>query len=93
MKRRKITTFIGTGTLGPDHVVRVDGETELVGKHIILASGSVPRSIPGFEVDGDLILTSDEVLDLEHLPASAVVIGGGPSAASSRPCSPISAPR
>jgi dihydrolipoamide dehydrogenase len=77
MKRRKITTFIGTGTLGADHVVRVDGETELVGQHIILASGSVPRSIPGFEVDGDLILTSDEVLDLEHLPASAVVIGGG----------------
>ena len=77
MKRRKITTFIGTGTLGTDHVVRVDGETELVGRHVILASGSVPRSIPGFEVDGDLILTSDEVLDLEHLPASAVVIGGG----------------
>ncbi len=77
MKRRKITTFIGTGTLGPDHVVRVDDDTELVGKHVILASGSVPRSIPGFEVDGDLVLTSDEVLDLEHLPASAVVIGGG----------------
>ncbi len=77
MKRRKITTFIGTGTLGPDHVVRVDDETELVGQHVILASGSVPRSIPGFEVDGDLILTSDEVLDLEQLPASAVVIGGG----------------
>lgn len=77
MKRRKITTFIGTGTLGPDHVVRVDEDEELVGKHVILASGSVPRSIPGFEVDGDLVLTSDEVLDLEHLPTSAVVIGGG----------------
>jgi dihydrolipoamide dehydrogenase len=77
MKRRKITTFIGTGTLGPNHLVQVDGDTELVGKHIILASGSVPRSIPGFEVDGDLVLTSDEVLDLERLPASAVVIGGG----------------
>jgi dihydrolipoamide dehydrogenase len=77
MKRRKITTFIGTGTLGPDHVVRVDGDAELIGKHVILASGSVPRSIPGFEVDGDLVLTSDEVLDLEQLPGSAVVIGGG----------------
>ncbi len=77
MKRRRIATFIGTGTLGPDHVVTVDDDTELVGKHVILASGSVPRSIPGFEVDGDLILTSDEVLDLEHLPDSAVVIGGG----------------
>jgi dihydrolipoamide dehydrogenase len=77
MKRRKITTFIGTGTLGPDRVVRVDDGTELVGTNVILASGSVPRSIPGFQVDGQLVLTSDEVLDLETLPASAVVIGGG----------------
>jgi dihydrolipoamide dehydrogenase len=77
LKKRKVTTFIGTGQLGPDHVVRVDDGTELVGTHVILASGSVPRSIPGFEVDGQLVLTSDEVLDLEQLPASAVVIGGG----------------
>jgi dihydrolipoamide dehydrogenase len=77
MKKRKVTTFIGTGSLGPDHVVRVDDGTELVGTHVILASGSVPRSIPGFDVDGDLILTSDEILDLERLPASAAVIGGG----------------
>jgi dihydrolipoamide dehydrogenase len=77
LKKRKVTTFIGTGTLGPDHVVRVDDGTELVGRHVILASGSVPRTIPGFEVDGRLVLTSDEVLDLERLPASAVVIGGG----------------
>ena len=37
----------------------------------------MPRTIPGFEVDGKLVLTSDEVLDLEKLPSSAVVIGGG----------------
>ncbi|MGH9055491.1 MAG: dihydrolipoyl dehydrogenase [Acidimicrobiales bacterium] len=77
MKKRKVTTFIGTGTLGPGHAVRVDDGTELVGTHVILASGSVPRTIPGFEVDGKLVLTSDEVLDLEKLPSSAVVIGGG----------------
>lgn len=77
MKKRKVTTFIGTGTLGPDHLVKVDDGTELVGKHVILASGSVPRSIPGFDVDGQLVMTSDEVLDLERLPASAVVVGGG----------------
>ena len=53
MKRRKITTFIGTGTLGPDHWCSVDDGTELVGTHVILASGSVPRTIPGFEIDGD----------------------------------------
>jgi dihydrolipoamide dehydrogenase len=77
LKRRKVTTFIGTGTLGPDRLVRVDDGTELVGNHVILASGSVPRSIPGFDIDGDLVMTSDEILDLEKLPESAVVIGGG----------------
>ena len=77
MKKRKVTTFNGVGSLGAGHKVTVDDGTELVGKHVILASGSIPRTIPGFEVDGRLVLTSDEVLDLERLPASAVVIGGG----------------
>ena len=43
----------------------------------MLASGSVPRTLPGFEVDGRYVLTSDEVLDLRELPRTAVVIGGG----------------
>jgi dihydrolipoamide dehydrogenase len=77
LKKRKVTTFAGTGTLGADHLVKVSDGTELRGKHVIIASGSVPRTIPGFEVDGKLVLTSDEVLDLEKLPSSAVVIGGG----------------
>jgi dihydrolipoamide dehydrogenase len=77
MKKRKVTTFAGTGSLGADHVVTVDDGTELVGKHVILASGSVPRTIPGFDVDGRIVMTSDEVLSLEKLPSSAVVIGGG----------------
>jgi dihydrolipoamide dehydrogenase len=77
MKKRKITTVIGTGTLGPNKTVRVDDGTELHGNHIILASGSVPRTIPGFDVDGQFVLTSDEVLTLDKLPSSAVVIGGG----------------
>jgi dihydrolipoamide dehydrogenase len=77
LKKRKVTTFAGTGRLGPGRVVTVSDGTELVGRHVIIASGSVPRTVPGFEVDGRLVLTSDEVLDLEHLPGSAVVIGGG----------------
>jgi dihydrolipoamide dehydrogenase len=77
LKKRKVTTVIGTGTLLPDRVVRVDDGTELTAPHVILASGSVPRTIPGFEVDGRFVMTSDEVLDLERLPASAVVIGAG----------------
>jgi dihydrolipoamide dehydrogenase len=78
MKGRKITTIIGTGTLGPHRTVHVDDGTELKGeKAVILASGSVPRTLPGFDVDGKLVLTSDELLDVEKLPASAAVIGGG----------------
>jgi len=77
MKKRRVTTFIGTGSLGPNRVVTVDDGTELVGRHVVLASGSAPRTIPGFEVDGRLVMTSDEVLSLERIPSSAVVIGGG----------------
>ena len=53
------------------------GVTELTAPAVILAAGSVPRTIPGFGLDGRFVLTSDEVLDLEQLPESAVVIGGG----------------
>src|SRR5256714_7585280 len=77
MKSRKITTVEGTGSLGAGKVVTVDGGTQLQGRHVILASGSVPRTIPGFEADGRFVLTSDEVLSLDSLPARAVVIGGG----------------
>ena len=81
LKRRKVTIYDGTATLHADHLVRVgggeSGDVELTGRHVLIASGSVPRTIPGFEVDGSRVITSDELLSLERLPASAVVIGGG----------------
>src|ERR1700733_11833098 len=81
MKGRGITVFAGTGTLLADHRVRIDGNdgstTEIHGTDVILAAGSVPRTIPRFEVDGTLVMTSDEVLDLKELPGSVAVIGGG----------------
>ena len=77
MKKRKIKTFAGTGALGAGHLVTVEDGTELHGRHVVLATGSVPRTIPGFEPDGERILTSDHVLEIDKLPASAAVIGGG----------------
>ncbi|CAN5814174.1 hypothetical protein BH24ACT3_BH24ACT3_18880 [soil metagenome] len=81
LKGRKVTTYDGTGTLGADRVVTVtggDGETvELRAGHVILASGSVPRTIGGFDVDSERVFTSDQVFDLENLPERVVVIGGG----------------
>ncbi len=80
MKGRGITVFTGSGTLLPDRKVQVDsvdGSTVLSGRHVILAPGSEPRSIPGFDVDGTVVLDSDDVLDLTELPATVAVIGGG----------------
>jgi dihydrolipoamide dehydrogenase len=81
LKGRGVTTFSGRGTLLTDHRVQVAGNdgstTEITGTHVVLAAGSVPRTIPGFDVDGELVLTSDEVLALDRLPASVAVIGGG----------------
>jgi dihydrolipoamide dehydrogenase len=79
--QRKVTVVDGHGRLGPDHTVTVtggeSGDVELRGDTVVLATGSVPRTLPGFEVDGDVVVTSDELLSLPALPPRAVVIGGG----------------
>ncbi len=79
-KGRKVEVFNGTGSLGANRTVSVamnDGSSATItGDAVMLASGSVPRLIPGFERGGP-IMTSDEVLDLDHVPSRVVVIGGG----------------
>ena len=77
MKKRKITIVHGTGTLHANKLVKVDDGSVLKAKHVILASGSAPSTIPGFEIDGKLVVTSDEVLALDKLPASLAIVGGG----------------
>jgi dihydrolipoamide dehydrogenase len=80
IKGRKITIVPGTGTFKGNGVVEVDGpdgRTTLEGANIVLAAGSAPRTIPGFEVDGKFVLTSDELLSMPELPRTAAVIGGG----------------
>ena len=81
LKGRKVTIFDGTGRLEADGTVTVvDGADAGViakGANVILAAGSVPRTLPGFDVDGTIVVTSDEFLDLSALPSTAAVIGGG----------------
>ncbi|HSZ37395.1 MAG TPA: dihydrolipoyl dehydrogenase [Acidimicrobiales bacterium] len=81
LKGRKVTTLLGTGTLREDRRVEVidgtDAGRTIMGRNVVLAAGSVPHVLPGFEVDGRWVMTSDEFLDLEKLPASVAVIGGG----------------
>lgn len=80
VKSRGIDVYNGTGSLFADHTVAVTGndgsQATLRGKWVVLASGSVPRTIPGFVPEGP-VMTSDEVLMLSHLPARVAVIGGG----------------
>ena len=80
VKSKKVTYFLGVGTLNDDKTVTVtagDGAvTQLNGKNVVLAAGSIPRVIPGFEPTGP-VMTSDEVLMLDRIPARIAVIGGG----------------
>ncbi len=81
LKGRKVTVLDGHGRLGPDHTVTVtggsSGDVEMTADAVILAPGSVPRTIPGFDVDGNLVMTSDEVLSMPEVPKRSVIIGGG----------------
>ena len=76
IKARGITVVEGEGRLvGPD-TVEVAG-ARYTGAHIVLASGSYARSLPGLEVDGERVITSEHALTLDRVPASVVVLGGG----------------
>ena len=76
IKSRGITVIEGEGRLTGPHEVTVDG-TAYSGTNVVLASGSYSRTLPGLEVDGERILTSEQALRLEHVPQSAIVLGGG----------------
>jgi dihydrolipoamide dehydrogenase len=80
LKGRKVTIVPGTGTLAPDgRAVRMADGTELRGRNVLIATGSAPRAldVPGFTFDGTRVLSSDEVLLLDHVPARVAVVGGG----------------
>ena len=73
---RHIDVIEGEGRLASPTSVQV-GDTLLEAAHVVLASGSESRSLPGLEIDGHRVITSEHALDLDHVPASAVILGGG----------------
>ncbi len=76
IKGRGITVVEGTGKLTGPRTVEVGG-TSYVGKAVVLASGSYSRSLPGLDIDGNRVLTSEQALHLESVPSSVIVLGGG----------------
>src|ERR1700688_3762048 len=73
---RKIDTIEGSGRLESPTSVRV-GDAVYEAEHVVLATGSVPRSLPGLEIDGTRVITSDDALKLDRVPGSVVILGGG----------------
>jgi len=76
VKSRKIEVVQGHGRLVSPTAVEVDGRTIEAG-HVLLATGSYARSIPGLEIDHDTVVTSDDVLSFEQIPRSVAILGAG----------------
>jgi dihydrolipoamide dehydrogenase len=72
---RSIEFVQGTGRLGGPDTVDVDGR-RITGRNVVLATGSYAKSLPGLEIGGR-IMTSDQALTIDHVPARVVVLGGG----------------
>ncbi|WP_182897325.1 dihydrolipoyl dehydrogenase [Microbispora sp. H10830] len=76
IKSKKITVVEGEGRLaGPNRVVVGDQVYE--GRNVVLATGSVPKSLPGLDIDGEKVISSDHALVLDRVPSSVVILGGG----------------
>lgn len=89
MKKGKIDVYEGTGRiLGPSIFSPLPGTISvemnngndnemLIPKNVIIATGSRPRVLPGIEVDGETVMTSDEALRMTSIPSSVIIVGGG----------------
>jgi dihydrolipoamide dehydrogenase len=75
VKSRNVTFVEGEGTLIDPHTIEVNG-VKYTGKNVVLATGSYAKSIPGLEISGP-IMTSDQALNLDYVPKSVIVLGGG----------------
>lgn len=77
LKKNKVNYISGTAVLTGPHEVQVDGKKTISGKNIMIATGSRPREIPGFEFDGKKIHSSRTLLELTSLPKKLVILGAG----------------
>ncbi|RKY00818.1 MAG: dihydrolipoyl dehydrogenase, partial [Spirochaetes bacterium] len=77
LRKNKIDVVSGKGRLLRPDSVEIDGKERIRAKNIIVATGSRPREIKGFEFDGDKVLSSNDALLMEELPESIVILGGG----------------
>ena len=91
MKKHKVDVFNGhgrilgpsifspmAGTVAVEHPEDEEAESEiLINQHVLVATGSHPRPLPFLPFDGSLVLSSDDMMTLDHIPSRMVIIGGG----------------
>lgn len=80
LTRNDVTVVHGQASFVDPHTVRVavgDGHRSLTAEYVLIAVGTRPGTPKGVTLDGQTVLTSDEVLQLEYLPHSMVVVGAG----------------
>jgi dihydrolipoamide dehydrogenase len=73
---KSITYVSGTGRLVGARTVEVDGQ-RYTGRKLVLATGSYSRTLPGLDIDGERVITSEHALTLDRVPTSVIVLGGG----------------
>lgn len=82
MRKNDIDVFEGTGAMTGTNTMRIalneGDEAEVNAENFIIATGASPRSIPDVSIDGERIITYEEAIMAERLPAKAIIIGGGP---------------
>jgi dihydrolipoamide dehydrogenase len=76
VKSRNITFIEGHGKLVSKDTIEVNG-ARYTGKNILLATGSYARTLPGLDIDGKQVITSDQAMKMEYVPKSVIVLGGG----------------
>jgi len=77
LKKNKVDYLNGTARISGTGEVTVDGKDKLTGKHILVATGSRPMQVPGFECDEQQVLSSTGILAMTALPQSIVILGAG----------------
>ncbi len=80
LKENNVEIINGKGYIVDRNTVRIetsDGSTELKTNYIIIATGSRERELPNLRIDGERVLGSEQLLDIDHLPSSLLIVGGG----------------
>jgi dihydrolipoamide dehydrogenase len=81
MRKNKVQVFTGVGSFVEPKKIKVeseDGETqELEAENVIIATGSAVRTLPGLDIDHEKIISSDDVVTMDHYPKSIIVLGSG----------------